>query len=91
MIFLIVGMSTPIPIVTVGNTTSTIDDGDESSFKIRFFIAFVCRAWSCVNSLFSGFVSPLNQPHSLGLVGDVCPHQAAFEKKIEGKSTPSQG
>ena len=35
MIFLIDGISTPIPIATVANTTLTVDDGDESSFKMN--------------------------------------------------------
>jgi len=57
MIFLIDGISTPIPIATVANTTLTVDDGDESSFKIESFIVLVCGEWYCTNSLFSGFLS----------------------------------
>ena len=45
MILLIDGMSTPILIVTVANTTLSVDDGDESSFKIISFIVLAFGAW----------------------------------------------
>ena len=56
MMFLIDGMSPPIPNATVANTTLMVDFGDESSYNVSSFIAVVCRAWYCAKSLFSGIL-----------------------------------
>ena len=65
MMFLIDGMSTPIPNATVANTILMVDVGIESSYNVSSFIAVVCGAWCCAKSLFSG----ISGTHAISLPG----------------------